>query len=335
MHRLIRSQAGDRPGRHLTRGFLMAALVAAGLAVTGSSASAAPVTYDLCATTGTLPLPGAPTDPTVPVWGFGTAVAGSCTGVTPSVPGPQLTLTTGDTLTLVVHNLLPGTRTLVPEVPGLSPTAVSSGTDAQGHPTVQVSFAAAASGTYLYESSGDDGRQTAMGLYGALLVRPAPLQAYGPGTAFNTEAVLVLSAIDPAFNADPDAADLNDYLATYWMINGKSYPQTASIQTPPGQVLLLRYLNAGFDNTSMALLGLHEHVVARDGHLLPQAFDAAAETIPAGGTEDALVTMPATSPPVAAGFALFNRQLHLTNGPTTGPPAPTPTPGGMLTFIHP
>lgn len=334
MHRLM----GNGPGRHLTRGFLVTALVTAGLAATGSSATAAPVTIDLCAAPGTLALPGDPTAVDVPFWGFALPdnTTGSCAGVTASVPGPQLEAATDDTLTLVVHNLLPGGHTPVPEVPGLEPTAESTGTDGDGNPTVQVSYAAAHSGTYLYESSGDAGRQTAMGLYGALVVRPAAGQAYGPETAFDREAVLVLSEIDPAFNADPDAADLNDYLPTYWMINGKSYPQTDPIQASPGQTLLVRYLNAGFDNTSMALLGLHEHVVARDAHLLPQAFDAAAETIPAGGTEDTLIQMPDITPPVTAGFALFNRQLHLTNGPTTGSPsAPTPAPGGMLTFIHP
>ena len=82
----------------------------------------------------------------------------------------------------------------------------------------------------------------------------------------------------------------------------------------------------------MALLGTHEHVVARDGELLPAAFDAVSETIPAGATEDAIVTMPGTVPPASQGFALFNRQLHLTNGTVSGP---TPTPGGMMTFIHP
>ena len=52
-------------------------------------------------------------------------------------------------------------------------------------------------------------------------------------------------------------------------------------------------MNAGFDNTSMALLGTHERVIARDAHLLNNPFDANAETIPAGGTEDAIVTVPA------------------------------------------
>jgi hypothetical protein len=91
--------------------------------------------------------------------------------------------------------------------------------------------------------------------------------------------------------------------------------------------VLLRYVNAGYDNTSMALLGAHERVLARDAHLLNNPFDADAETVPAGATEDTIATIPATG----TAFALFNRQLHLTNG---APTDPAYTPGGMVTFIR-
>ena len=60
------------------------------------------------------------------------------------------------------------------------------------------------------------------------------------------------------------------------------------------------------------------------------AYDA--ETIPAGGTEDAIVTLPATlTPPSVNGYPLYNRQLHLSNGPLT---TPTPASGGAVIFIH-
>ena len=62
-----------------------------------------------------------------------------------------------------------------------------------------------APGTYLYQSPSAGGRQIAMGLYGALIVRSGtPNQAYDDAsTAYDSEAVLVLSALDPALNADP------------------------------------------------------------------------------------------------------------------------------------
>ena len=71
--------------------------------------------------------------------------------------------------------------------------------------------------------------------------------------------------------------------------------------------------------------------------LLDNPFDAVAETIPAGATEDAIATVPAGGAPSTNGFPLYNRQLHVTNGATALAPArgTYSTPGGMLTFIKP
>jgi hypothetical protein len=72
----------------------------------------------------------------------------------------------------------------------------------------------------------------------------------------------------------------------------------------------------------MLLLGMHQRVIARDARPLGNPFDATAETVPAGATEDTIATIPASG----TRFALYNRQLHLTNGATA--------PGGMMTFIE-
>jgi FtsP/CotA-like multicopper oxidase with cupredoxin domain len=324
-----------------TRALLVLVVVSAGLALTSSAASAAAVTINLCAVTGTVTLPGAPAP--VPIWGFadgGTGLTPDCTGATASLPGPQLVVNEEDVVTVNVTNNLPAGHTPSFEVPG-----IDFGADTTAGNTLTRTFTASAAGTYLYQSAGDGNRQAAMGLYGALLVRPTsapdtpiPGQAYDPATtAYDVEAVLVLSAIDPAFNgtANPNDFNMYTYRATYWLINGETYPDTNPIAAAAGQRVLLRYLNAGFDNTTMQLLGMHEHVVARDARLLNNPFDANAETIPAGATEDAIATVPTGGPPSSNGFALYNRQLHLTNGDQTGT-TPTPTTGGgMLTFIQP
>jgi len=314
-----------------TRALLVLVVASAGMVLVGSSASAAPVTINLCAVAGTVALPGSVT---APIWGFAqVATSGACTGATPTLPGPVLTVNEGDVVTVNVTNALPGTRTLTFEAPGV---AFNAGpTDAATGATVTRSFTAVA-GTYLYQSSGDAGRQEAMGLYGALVVNSAAAgTAYGAGTEYNVSAPLVLSQVDVAFNAAPDTFNLYTYNATYWLINGQAYAPPAAppgITAAGGQKLLLRYLNAGNDNTSMLLLGLHQHVVARSARLLNNPFDADAETIPAGGTEDAIVTLPATlTPPSTNGYPLYNRQLHLTNGPLT---TPTPANGGAVIFIH-
>jgi FtsP/CotA-like multicopper oxidase with cupredoxin domain len=320
-----------RSVKHL-RSALVVALVGAGLALVGPSATAAPVAIDLCAAPGSATLPGGGT---VPIWGFGTPSApGDCATATASLPGPVLSVNQGDTVTIHLGNALPVGHTVEFEVPGIQfdPGATSAASGA----SVDISFTASAPGTYIYQSGGDAGRQEAMGLSGALIVRPTtPNQAYGAAdSAYDVEQVVVLGAIDPSFNAAPETFDMLTYSATYWTINGQSYPDTPDIVAAPGQRVLLRYVNAGFDNTTMALLGVHENVIAQDAHHVAVPYDADAETIPAGGTEDAIVTMPSYGAPSANGFPLYNRQLHVTNGAQTGT-SPTPgTGGGMLLFLH-
>jgi FtsP/CotA-like multicopper oxidase with cupredoxin domain len=321
-----------------TRVLLVLAMASAGLALASSTASAAPVAISLCASNGQITMPDGAV---APVWGFvQTATCGPNLVNGTNFPGSPLVVTEGDTVTISVSNALPpdpAPATAPPdhalrfEIPGIA--FDPGGTDAAVGATVTRTFTASAPGTYQYQSAGDAGRQEAMGLYGALIVRSATAnQAYDTAsTAYDVEATLVLGAIDPNFNAAPDTFDLHGYLATYWLINGKAYPDTAGITAAAGQRVLLRYVNGGFDNTAMLLLGMHEHVVARDARLLNNPFDADAETVPAGGTEDAIATMPATAPPSTHGFPLYNRQLHVTNG-AAGNPAYTP--GGMLTFIH-
>jgi FtsP/CotA-like multicopper oxidase with cupredoxin domain len=317
-----------------SRALLIVVVTAAAFVVASSSASAAPITISLCALPGTATLTGAVT---VPIWGFGIpTTAGDCSTATAGLPGPQLEVNEGDTVTVNVTNALPAGHTLTFEIPGID--FVAGPTDAAVGATVTRTFTASAAGTYLYQAGGTEGRQEAMGLAGALIVNSATAgQAYDSvTTAYDTQATVVLGAVDPLFNLAPDTYDMYSYHATYWLINGKAYPDTApGITATAGQRVLLRYVNAGFDNTSMALLGMHERVVARDARLLNNPHDANAETIPAGATEDAIAIVPTGAPPSTHGFPLYNRQLHVTNGDQTGT-SPTPvTGGGMLTFIHP
>ena len=314
------------------RVLLVFVLAVFGLTCVGGAASAATVAIELCAVPGTAPLPGGGT---VPIWGFGTPTTpGNCATATATLPGPRLEVTQGDLVTITVRNALPAGHVVSFEIPGV--TFNPGPTDAAPGTAVSRTFTAQP-GTYLYQSGGDAGRQEAMGLSGALLVRTTTAnQAYASATtAYDVEAVLVLMAVDPAFNAAPETFDLQNFRATYWLVNGTAYPAIPAITAAAGQRVLLRYLNAGYDNTSMTLLGAHQQVVARDARLLTNPFSASTETIPAGATEDTVMVVPAGSPPSSHGFPLFNRQLHLTSGPQTST-SPTPlTGGGMLVFIQP
>jgi FtsP/CotA-like multicopper oxidase with cupredoxin domain len=278
---------------------------------------------DLCAKTGNVTIAGA----TVPIWGYAVKPGDPATcadAPAPSLPGPALEIDQGDTVTIRLHNALsepsslvfPGQQGLVPDTSGVAPAGTRAYT-----------FAASAPGTYLYESGRNSARQVPMGLHGALIVRPAPAgQAYGDAaTAYDSEALLVLSEIDPSLNAAPTTFDMRGYKPRYWLINGKAFPQTDLIAADAGDRLLLRWLNAGGTHQTMTMLGAHQRVIAKDAAPERHPYDVVAETIAAGQTVDAIARVPAGA---AAGtkLPLYNREMRLTNGSSF--------PGGMLTYVR-
>ncbi len=299
-------------------------------AVTGTACSPS---CDLYATTGSLSLPGGRT---VTTWGYTT----SNTPGSASVPGPVLVVNQGDPVSITLHNVdLPEATSLM--ISGQPGTPDTAGVTAGSARSYAWGAGALKPGTYLYEAGLTAGgpRQVALGMYGALIVRPTGCAscAYGTSTSFDDEALLVLGEVDPALNADPQGFVLNDYSPVYWLINGKAYPQTDAIPTAAGHTVLLRYVNAGLQHHSMGLLGLHQTVIARDG--LPEAnpLRLVAETVPTGGTLDALVSVPA-SPPANATWPLMDMAMTLHNDGLTsassGSLSYRPVDfGGMLTFL--
>ncbi|MEP7117246.1 MAG: multicopper oxidase domain-containing protein [Acidobacteriota bacterium] len=294
----------------------------------------APAT-NLYAIAGTAALPGA----SVPVWGY------TSTNANVLQPGgPTLVVNQGETVTVTLHNqlteatgLLFQGQAMVPDLTGVAPGE-----------TKTYAFVAGQPGTYLYEAAllPNAQHQVAMGLYGALIVRPtaSAARAYADAaTAFDDESVLVLSEIDTALNcsgnpdygcpalagsASPAAFDMRNFAPKYFLINGKVYPDTTPIPSAAGHKVLLRYVNAGVQHHSMAVLGLRQNFVAKDGSPLPTlTHNVAAETLAAGQTGDAIATVPATA---AAGskFAVYDGSLKLHNDGDGS------TFGGMLTFVH-
>ncbi|HEV7639896.1 MAG TPA: multicopper oxidase domain-containing protein [Gaiellaceae bacterium] len=287
---------------------------------------AAVATYSLCAKAGTLSLPGGVTQP---IWGFATKPAGvDCAdpSITAQLPGPQLDVAVGTDVSVTVTNALAEPISL--EIPQLSIN--EGGTEVAAGGSFTYTFTASRPGTFLYDSPSNAGRQRGMGLFGPLVVRPSTAgQAYdAAASAYTSESVLVLSEIDPGLNADPDNYNLENWKPQYWLINGKAYPDTAHVSAAAGSKLLLRYINAGLDNNTMTMLGMHARLTARDGWPLANVSDIVAETIPSGQSIDEIASVPAGS--AGSSLALYNRQLHLSNG-TLGSAGSSP--GGMLTFV--
>ena len=172
----------------------------------------------------------------------------------------------------------------------VQPAAASDG-------SVTYEFTAGSPGTYLYESGTDVNKQVQMGLYGALVVRPQghPAQVNDrPDSKFDPghEYVFLLSEIDPDLHLAVERGepvDWKDFRARYFMINGRSMPDTLApnhaswLKTQPYGALVhiqpydavsnpdpavIRYLNAGSVNYPFHPHGSDERVVNKDGRAL-------------------------------------------------------------------
>jgi FtsP/CotA-like multicopper oxidase with cupredoxin domain len=286
--------------------------------------AATPV-FNLCAKTGTKTMPDGTS---VPIWGFALDTGAGCGSATADLPGPVIDVQEGDSVTVHLENGLGDPVSIA--FPGQNLAPDLAGAPAGGSTTY--TFTASRPGTFLYEAGTNVTRQVAMGLYGTIIVRPAtPGRAYpDPNSAYDVEAVLLLSGVDPAFNANPAGFNLLNHKPKYWLINGKGYPGTTPISASAGQRVLLRYLNAGVESNTMMLLGMHERFIAKDAAPITFPYELTAETFPSGSTGDAIATIPSGTPS-GTSFALFNRNLRLTNGDGTNP---NQVPGGMLTFIQ-
>jgi FtsP/CotA-like multicopper oxidase with cupredoxin domain len=179
------------------------------------------------------------------------------------LPGPTLIVTQGDTVTVTLHNQLPVAAGNVSIVfPGHTLTSVSGGVpgaltqEASTGGTVTYEFTADQPGTYQYHSGTQTDLQIEMGLYGALIVRPAAVHAsctgtlpYPPGiygtpaasaydhadTCFDREYLFLLSEIDlqiheaaeiQSTGPGPIVLPIGEYHSEYWLINGRAAPDT-------------------------------------------------------------------------------------------------------------
>ena len=282
-------------------------------------------TCDLYATTGSIVVDGWGG---VPIWGY------SLTGGvgTASLPGPMIIANAGETLVVNLHNELVETTGLF--FTGLAMPPDLSGVAAGGMKTYTINNLQA--GTFLYEAAllPNTQHQVALGMYGALVVRPAgaPLEAYGPASAFNDEALVILSEIDPSLNSltvspgDPASFDMRDYSPLLFLINGAAYPATAEIASLPGNTVLLRIINVGLRPHTLNLLGVGQTRIATDSIALTYPRRVTTANVAPGQSIDTLVTMPAAAPVGGAKYALYDGNFLLHNSSAAGF-------GGMMTFI--
>ncbi|HEX6540434.1 MAG TPA: multicopper oxidase domain-containing protein [Ktedonobacterales bacterium] len=198
-----------------------------------------------------------------------------------TVPGPMLQATAGEHIRITIINHLPEATTIHwhgLEVP----------TDNDGVPPIGMKpIAPGASytydfvlndqdaGTHWYHSHYDDIKQVGGGMYGAFIIAPRPgSPQYAP--------------MMQAEHADIDQTLFFGMLGGYYVINGKSFPDTQPITVKHGQTVHLRMIGA--DTSMIHPMHLHGHsfnVVASDGHLLPAPMVKDTLSVAPGETYDA------------------------------------------------
>jgi FtsP/CotA-like multicopper oxidase with cupredoxin domain len=279
-------------------------------------------TFDLTARDGQVQLPDGNT---AYMWGYSTGYDHATGLVKPGDagefqhPGPVLCVTEGDTVTVVLHNSLkyddvsvvfPGQKNVLangapvkPQTTAGTVTSLAQVAIKDGG-TVTYTFTADHAGTFLYESGTNPQVQVKMGLFGALIVRPAgnPDQVYDRADSRfnpNSEYMVLLSEIDPYLNGrmeqikakkdagqtPPAAFNLASYHPRYWLINGRGFPDSiadnfaewlpsqpygslAEIQPKgPGNPYpsVDRYLSVGSEDYPFHPHGNNAKIIGRDG----------------------------------------------------------------------
>jgi FtsP/CotA-like multicopper oxidase with cupredoxin domain len=173
------------------------------------------------------------------------------------LPGPEIRVTEGDKVRVVLRNGLPESTTIhfhglhgIPNamdgVGNLTQPPVKPGR------TFTYEFVARPAGTHMYHSHINAMKQVGSGLLGAFIVEPKDKSTY---PHYDKEYVMVL----------------NDTLLGF-TINGKGFPATEALTAKQGERLLIRFMNEGNMNHPMHLHGMPMWVYAVDGYPLPNPY---------------------------------------------------------------
>lgn len=209
-------------------------------------------------------------------------------------------------------------------------------------------------GTYMYHCHFEPVEHIQMGMVGPLIVRPRletdPAYAgrkfayNDPATEFDREFFVFLTELDSVAHdliANVQEYDWTEYRPRYWLLNGRSYPDTtrgkddlpqqpypARIRVNEGERVLLRCVNLGYQPHAVEILGISLRVVGVDAQRLRGQGGADLSRwknvlyLAGGQTIDAIFTAPAPGR-----YPLFNRGYHENNNAGAAP-------GGMLTEVR-
>ena len=186
------------------------------------------------------------------------------------IPGPVLRANVGDKVRIVLKNDLPESTSL--HLHGIRVPNSMDGVDPYTQPAIKpgesftYEFTALEPGVGMYHSHHDAQVQIPNGLAGAIIIgdwKAMAMKAAGGRTGDSNgkaeqEVVMVLN----------DAGNIG------LSLNGKSFPATAPYTMKVGESMVVHYYNEGLMTHPMHLHQPSGLVVAKDGHVLAQPYEA-------------------------------------------------------------
>lgn len=173
-------------------------------------------------------------------------------------------------------------------------------------------------GTFMYCCHVSAAEHVQMGLYGSLIVRPkdGSTSVYGlnTNTEYDLEHTFILSEFDSRWHGfiEGDAAFASysptDWRPDLWFINGRTFPQTVNsfawnspkgdidaeprydtyIKSKPKQKILIRYINAGYQDHHIQQHGWSMRIVGSDGYPWTSPIMKATISINSGESYEAI-----------------------------------------------
>ena len=205
------------------------------------------------------------------------------------IPGPRLHVTEGDRVRINVQNDLPE-ATSVHWHGLILPNEMDGAADVTQEPiesgeNYTYEFTAGQPGTYFYHSHQEPDRQQGLGLYGALIVDPADPsvdEAYN----YDQEVVVQLQEWLERDGYTYPAMTMEGALPNYFTINGKSYPETETINMEVGERLRVRFV--GSNNNFVHPMHIHGgpfEIVETDGNPVQESARVLKDTVNVGPGE--------------------------------------------------
>jgi FtsP/CotA-like multicopper oxidase with cupredoxin domain len=175
------------------------------------------------------------------------------------LPGPEIRVTEGDKVRIIVTNELPESTAvhwhgvMVPNamdgVPFLTQPPIKPGTSF----TYEFPIREGNAGTHMYHAHHNSTAQVGKGLLGPFIIEPKDPSTRPP---YDIEYTIVL----------------NDGPIGGYSLNGKSFPATQPLKAQLGQKVLFRFINEGQMIHPMHLHGMPMKVIAEDGYVLTQPY---------------------------------------------------------------